>query len=304
MKQVSILDKFKLVFDLSSSNVFYIGILCTLIFISILFITTNRKNKKESLKTYSILYLIVAIFIGVKFHSSLGTMFDCMMDNLFIVFYFPNISVYLAAIVITNIIIWVTMFSNKSKLGIKIINSIIFLVIHYLLVLNLGIINKEKIDVFNQTSLYGNSDVHSLIELTGLIFILWILFLTIYKIIYSFLDSKNNTSSTSKVVNESVVTNNKVSKLPNDVREVSAPFLVKREMTKPVIVYEKPVTPNTAIYEQMLTVEDYKLLLSILREEKNKKKDDSTYNPIREIRGQKVPSQDEFNKLIDLYSKS
>ncbi|MBO5138402.1 MAG: hypothetical protein J6B89_02045 [Bacilli bacterium] len=309
MKQTSILDKLKLVFDLSSKNAFYIGVLCVLVFISILFITTNRKNRKESLKTYGILYFIVALFIGIKFHSSLSTMFDCMMDNLFIVFYFPNISVYLAAIIITNVIIWVTMFSRKSKLGIKIINSLVFLIIHYLLVLNLGIINNEKIDVFNQTSLYGNADVHALIELTGAIFIVWVIFLAIYKVIFSYLDSKNENVKVADKVVEKVTSEpremEKVAQLPSNIREVSSPFVVKREMTKPVVVYEKPVTPNTAIYEQMLTIDDYKLLLSILREEKAKKKDDISYNPIREVRKQVKTNSvsNEFSKLMDLYSK-
>lgn len=307
MKQDSILDKLKLVFDLSSSNSFYIGVFCVLLFISILFITINRKNRKEGLKTYGILYLIIALFIGIKFRSSLPTMFDCMMNNLFIVFYFPNISVYLASIVITNVIIWVTMFSRKSKLGIKIINSIVFLIIHYLLVLNLGIINSNKIDVFDQTSLYQNADVHALIELTGIIFIVWIIFLTIYKIIFSYLSAKNIVIKTEeKSINEMVEFPKEVERvasLPGSIREVASPFVVKREMTKPVVVYEKPVTPNTAIYEQMLTIEDYKLLLSILKEEKEKKKDVS-YNPIREVRKQeKLKSSNEFNKLIDLYSK-
>ena len=226
-------------------------------------------------------------------------MFDCMMNNLFIIFYFPNISVYLAAIVITNIIIWVTMFSRKTKFGIKLINSIVFLLIHYLLVLNLSIITNEKLDVFDQTSLYSNADVHALVELTGGIFIVWILFLVIYKIIYGYLDYKNTTVNIKEEVSDVGFQEHK---LPNAIREISSPFVVKREMTKPVVVYEKPqVNPNTAVYEQMLTIDDYKLLLSILSEEKAKKKREGSYDPIREVRTQKTSN--EFSKLMDLYSK-
>ena len=42
MRQTTILDKLKLIFDLSTSNVIYIVALCILIFITALFITTNR----------------------------------------------------------------------------------------------------------------------------------------------------------------------------------------------------------------------------------------------------------------------
>ena len=52
MKQLSLLDKLKVVVDLTSSDKTYIIVICLLAFLSILFATTNRKNAKESKKTY------------------------------------------------------------------------------------------------------------------------------------------------------------------------------------------------------------------------------------------------------------
>ena len=186
MKQLSLLDKLKVVVDLTSSDKTYIIVICLLAFLSILFATTNRKNAKESKKTYGIIYIISLIAIIIKYHASLSTMYDNMMNNIFVIIYFPNISVYLAAIITTNIIMWISMFNKNSKLFTKIVNSVAFFAMHYLLILLLSIITANNLDVFNQTSLYSNSEVHSLIELSSNIFVIWIIYLVVYKLLRSY----------------------------------------------------------------------------------------------------------------------
>lgn len=277
MNELSLIEKFKIVFELTKSNIFYPIIIAFLLIISFLFVTTNKNNAKESKKVYGSLYAILMIIILIKYATSLKTMTDYMMNNLFIVFYFPNIAVYLSAIFITNIIMWLSMFKSSTKTMIKIINATIFSVIHYILLLILGIITTKKIDVFNQKALYANHNIHALIELSSNIFIIWIIFLILYKIIYTYLESKKEqkiydnqsfiTEKVQKAETERTVTIN----LPNSITEIKAPYLVKREMSKTKIVYQLPKQmENTAIYEQMLTLDDYKLLISLLKEQKEK----------------------------------
>lgn len=277
MNELSLIEKFKVVFDITKSNIVYPIIIIFLLIISFLFITTNKNNAKESKKVYGSLYAILMIIILIKYATSLKTMIDYMMNHLFIVFYFPNIAVYLTAILITNIIMWISMFKSSTKTIIKIINATIFSIIHYILLLILGIITTKKIDVFNQKALYANHDIHALIELSSNIFIIWMIFLILYKIIYTYLESKKGQKiydnqllaieQVQKVEKEGTVTIN----LPKNIKEVRAPYLVKREMSKTRIVYQLPKQmENTAIYEQMLTLDDYKLLVSLLKEEKEK----------------------------------
>ena len=70
----------------------------------------------------------------------------------------------------TNIIMWISMFSKKSKRIVKIINSIVFFLMHYILILSLSIITNDKLDVFDSTKLYQNTDIHSLIEAFAKVF--------------------------------------------------------------------------------------------------------------------------------------
>ncbi len=277
MTKISLLDKLQVLFNITKSNIFYPIIIIALILISFLFITTNKNNTKESKKTYGTIYAIILTISLIKYGKSLATMFDYMVNNLFIVFYFPNIAVYLVAIIATNVIMWVSMFSTKTKQLIKIINSIVFSLIHYIFILILNLINTKNINVFNQKELYENIKIHSLIELSSNIFIAWILFLIIYKIIITYLDSKkveevyNNSTLTVEHIN---ATNENLPfsiKLPDNVIQINHPYILKREVSKPQIVYNFPKQQeNTAIYEQMLTLDDYKLLVSMLNEQRQK----------------------------------
>lgn len=277
MKSLSLIDKFGVLFHLTKSNIFYPIIIFIFVVISFLFVTTNKNNKKESKRAYGTIYAILIVVTLVKYSSFLPKMFDYMMNNLFIIFYFPNIAVYLGAIVATNIIMWISMFSTKTKSLIKIINSIFFSIIHYIFILILNIISTAKIDVFNQSVLYSNNDIHALIELTSNFFLIWIFFLSIYKIIITYLESKK----VERVFSEEMINVEHVKEegeekhitihLPNSVSLIDAPYIIKRDTNKTNIVYNIPFSKeNTAIYEQMLTLDDYKLLISLLKEQRIK----------------------------------
>ncbi len=343
MKILSIFDKLKVVFNITMSDKIYLVIMALLAFLSILFATTNRKNAKESKKTYGIIYIVAIVAIIIKYYSSLGTMYDEMMNNLFIVFYFPNISVYLAAIITTNIIMWISMFSKKAKRITKIINSIVFFLLHYILILVLSIVSNSNLDVFDSVKLYQNSDIHSLIELSSNIFILWIIYLIIYKAFMTCFEKKElKKAVVTSVVEEKVVTKNMMpyyvnvldapmairrdknttkvnNKLDSVVTKVNAPFIVKRDVqenrhypsyirmidspvivkrdrTATKIVYTTPVTKTTQVYEPNLSQEDYKVVLNILRQQKNNR----VVTKEEEKRIER-DNQEKLSQLMELY---
>ena len=343
MKILSIFDKIKVVFNITMSDKIYLVIMALLAFLSILFATTNRKNAKESKKTYGIIYIVAIVAIIIKYYSSLGTMYDEMMNNLFIVFYFPNISVYLAAIITTNIIMWISMFSKKAKRITKIINSIVFFLLHYILILVLSIVSNSNLDVFDSVKLYQNSDIHSLIELSSNIFILWIIYLIIYKAFMTYFEKKElKKAVVTSVASKKVVTknmmpyyvnvldapmairrdknttkvNNKLDSVvtkvnapfivkrdaqenrhyPSYIRMIDSPVIVKRDRTATKIVYTTPVTKTTQVYEPNLSQEDYKVVLNILRQQKNNR----VVTKEEEKRIEK-DNQEKLSQLMELY---
>ena len=238
MKDLSFLDKLKVLVDVSSSSGLCIASIFILLFLAFVMLTTNKKNSKQTKKLYLIIYIILIVVMLIQYSSSLSTMFDYMMNNLFIAIYFPNLAIYLAAIIATNIILWKTIFNFKEDKLLKVVNTIIYSIMHYLLILILNVVNSNGLDVFNNASVYENNDALALIGLSSTIFMIWIIFMVIYKII----------RGRQKQYEEQYIKNKQPirTKLPSNIIEVAVPKRVKevikiREEVVPKIVQEPSI---------------------------------------------------------------
>ena len=190
MSKLSLLDKLKVLSDVTSSSGLFIVVIVILIALAALLITTNTKTRKKSRFVCIAIYGAIIIVSILFYREELFELFDYMMNNFFIAIYFPNLAIYFAAIVTTNIILWISIFNRKITKWIRTINTIIFCFIHYLLILIINIITTNKLDIFDQTSIYENQEALALIELSSTIFVVWILFLIIYKIIRIYQDNQ------------------------------------------------------------------------------------------------------------------
>lgn len=224
MTQTTILDKLKVILDVSMSSKLFIAVILFIILITLVSLTTNRKNVKRAKIIYGLTYLIVIASIIVFYYDSLGKMFDYMMNNFFIVLYFPNVAVYLAAIIITNIIVLVSVFNFKTPKLVRNINVIVYGIINYLLALVLNVVTKNKLDIFSQTSVYGNESAQAIIEISSTIFMIWLAFLVIYKMIRMY--QKKDEPVRRKVIVK------KVRKLPEGIAEIPVPLFVKAQPKK------------------------------------------------------------------------
>lgn len=224
MTQTTILDKLKVILDVSMSSKLFIAVILFIILITLVSLTTNRKNVKRTKIIYGLTYLIIIATIIVFYYDSLGKMFDYMMNNFFIVLYFPNVAVYLAAIIITNIIVLVSVFNFKTPKLVRNINVIIYGIINYLLALVLNVVTKNNLDIFSQTSIYGNESAQAIIEISSTIFMIWLAFLVIYKMIRMY--QKKDEPVKRKVIVK------KVRKLPEGIAEIPVPLFVKGQPKK------------------------------------------------------------------------
>lgn len=266
MGELSFIEKLKIFVDTSLSSGICIASIFIFLFLAFMILTTNKKNAKSTKLLFIGIYAVLILIMLSQYSDSLKDMFDYMMNNFFIVFYFPNVAIYLAAIIATNIILWVTIFNFKEDKLLKIINTIIYCIIHYLLILILNIVSDKNIDVFSQTSIYGNEKASALISLTSIIFIIWIIFITIYKIIRS-------TQKKKKIV----IKKKPLKKLNPNIIQIAVPSYVKGESLKkyPKEVYQTNLmdlySQNNLVkeeikkYSNMLTLDDYRLVLSILK---------------------------------------
>ena len=147
MSKLSFIDKLRILLDISKSSSLYIFILALLIFVGIIFITTNKKNAKRNKMIYASISVFILVTLVVAYHASLSNMLKYMMDNFFIVVYFPNLAIYLAALIATNIILWISLFNYKTTKSIKTLNVSVYIIMNYLLALLLNIVNKNNLDI-------------------------------------------------------------------------------------------------------------------------------------------------------------
>ena len=303
MSKLSLLDKLSLFIDVAKDSLWSVLILLILIVLVYLFSKTDKKTMKRNKIIYIGFSLLVLIILLIIYLPSIGKVFDNMMNNLFIVIYFPSLAVYFAAIIVTSIILWVSLFSYKTSEIIKRLNLVIYLIINYLFALLLYVINNNKLDIFSTESIYTNKQATALIELTSIIFVVWVVFLMIYKLVLIYL-RRDYREPVKKVV-----VKKEVKKLPKNYLNIEVPSMVYGNISKPIkeeknysytnapsMVYGKlsrskikpyieidapkvvygtipkkySIDNKTKVYEDMLTLEDYKLLLKLLKEQKKK----------------------------------
>lgn len=365
MSKLSLGKKLAIFWQVSKSSYLFLIVIAALLILGFIFYTTNKKNYKKRKVVYLLSSAVILALMIIFYHGSLANIFDYMMNNLFIAIYFPNLAIYFAAIIIMNIILWTSLFDFRTSEIIKKINIVVYVIINYLLALLLSVINSNKLDIFKQTSIYGNNKARAIIELTSFVFVIWIVFLILYKLflIYIRKDYKPKVKK--------VIVKKRVKKLPDNFIPITAPDAVigkaRRKDTKvsfkaknvkvnkhkddkivaktkeepkslieemieerknkksevvvthgeqvisaPVdsdknieitIKKEEPVEKPEIIsseninqpFEQMLTVEDYKLLLRMLQEQKEKDKLE------KERLEQIAKEEDKFGELEALY---
>lgn len=312
MSKLSLLDKLSLFIYVAKDSLWSVLILLILIGLVYLFSKTDKKTMKRNKIIYIGFSLLVLIILFIVYLPSIGKVFDNMMNNLFIVIYFPNLAVYFAAIIATSIILWVSLFSYKTSELIKRLNLVMYLIINYLFALVLYVINTKKLDIFSTESIYSNREATALIELTSIIFVVWVLFLIVYKLVLKYLRREYREPV------KKVVVKKEVKKLPENYLNIEVPKKVygniskpKKEEknytytnapelvygnismknVKPYIEIEAPsvvygtipkkysIDNKTKVYEDMLTLEDYKLLLKLLKEQKKKEVKEEVIQP-------------------------
>ena len=285
MEKMTLGKELSIFFNTLFSNNLSIILLLVLIALAIIFILTNKKNAKVTKRIYIGIYAFIIIFVIVAYNKYILDFIDYMMNNLFIAIYFPNLAIYFAAIIVSNIVVLISIFNFKVTKLIKNINIIMYTIINLLLILLIGVITDKKLDIYSQASIYDNATAHALIELTSIIFVLWMIFLIIYKLIRIYQTNKDGEKLPVKVIEKPVIEEKIVKEriLPDNIVEVTIPNFAKKDsleinLDEDEIEYrtnievEKRV--NTKIreahaFDKMLTKEDYIVLLNLLKQNKN-----------------------------------
>lgn len=178
MSYLSIVEKFKILFDMILDVKFIFIFLGVLVIATFLYLIKKIDNRKYIMIITLSLLLILGIDIVINY-KELAEVFDNFMTVFFSNIYFPSVYVYVGTLLIVAIAFITSMFNKMLNKIYKIINGITFVMNNILLVIILNIIAKNKIDVFTPNELYTNINLVAVLEISIGLFVLWVLSLIV-----------------------------------------------------------------------------------------------------------------------------
>lgn len=190
MVEYTLLEKIKTVFNLIYTSPLFLILLLgiSLMVIDILFI--SKKDSKTKI-VYGVISIILIFFFMYSYLESLLSIFDTIAKNIVAIIYFPSVLEYILMLLISLIILIVSVVSKKMNKIVKRINLFVLIINGFLFFLILDQIAKSNVDLTNKISIYTNSTLMMLLELSIIIFVIWITVLILYKIIKAFLPKEN-----------------------------------------------------------------------------------------------------------------
>ena len=222
MKYTSIFEKLDCLLQIISSSIVYSGFLVILAII-ILLLIFKKINKKKAIILMLINNIVLFSITIINNIKEISKVFDNIATNFFTNIYFPSTYTYLFILTVINITCIKGILNKESK-AYKIANTICFFIIQFIFVLILNIVATNKIDIFVKKSLFSNTNLVILLEMSINIFLIWLLARTI---IYT-TDKIAESISLNKIIkNENIINNNTL--IVNNIKEIEPE--IKKEVS-------------------------------------------------------------------------
>ena len=260
MSYLSIVEKFKILFDMILDVKFIFIFLGVLVIATFLYLIKKIDNRKYIIIITLSLLLILGIDIVINY-KELAEVFDNFMTIFFSNIYFPSVYVYVGTLLIVAIAFITSMFNKMLNKIYKIINGITFVMNNILLVIILNIIAKNKIDVFTPNELYTNINLVAVLEISIGLFVLWVLSLIVVyttsvicdrignkrreKVVSNEVTSKELPEETTTHIEVPVETTTHIEVPVETISEIDEPVLVTEEVKEDVISTPEIIETST-----------------------------------------------------------
>ena len=164
-KKIGLIFKF-----LNNNSLLY---LVLLLLVAIVLDLGFGKNSKSTKRLYVITIILILLYGVLEYYKPFFNIIDVYITNVFKLAYFPSIIEYTSMILIT-IFIEIISIKRFDKIQ-KYINIIISSLIELLFIINIAAMKNIKVDLLSITSIYENDLLLSIFQITGFIFIIWLI---------------------------------------------------------------------------------------------------------------------------------
>lgn len=172
--ELSLFEKMKMIFELLFSSFMFLELFLLFLLLFLLGVVNIKANNK-------ILPIFLTVIFGVSilgfviYHSTYVAMcIDTFIMKVMDYYYFPSTVVFFFLFFIAVLIFIYTLFSKKLLLWKKIFNYGIMSIIFLFFSMFVGSANLNHVDLADTVSLYQHDQVLSIVQLSNLVFLCWI----------------------------------------------------------------------------------------------------------------------------------
>ncbi len=260
MNYMNIIEKLQMFMNLITNSQLLMGTIVLISLVILLFIN-KQINKKKLFRVVLLINIGAFLILLFSYTDQLVNIYNEIVNKVFMNIYFPSVEVYLFILLFMFVTLIISICNFKMKKSYKTINIISFFIIFYLFLMITYIVVTNNIDIFNAESIYTNKDAVAILELSTIIYVLWI--------IVTLITSISNTIYEYIKVKHTVSVNSETADSINELRNTAYETL---EISEPVDTYvmpkEEPVKEsNVAIIEKKgYTLDEYKLFSQMLKQ--------------------------------------
>lgn len=179
---LTLIQKLKLVFKYFFSSFMSIELLIIVLCI-FLFLFFNLKRNKTVVNIFiPIIILLFIAFMAMGFHEYTVSAVEEIIKLIMHYYYFPSMSFYFVIIIFTTIYLIKTVYSEKVSKKFKIFNYIFSFILFSFFVGLFSYVISNGIGLSTDYSIYKDAYILSFIQISNLIFVIWLFILGIIKL--------------------------------------------------------------------------------------------------------------------------
>lgn len=170
MQDFSLIEKLDILLKvISQSPLFLVSMILGILLVTFLIICIIL-NKKVNKVIFIISCSIVGLILFINYSRILLSGIGLLMDSIFKALYFPSPLFYIGILILSNLLLMLSIFNKLKSKPSKVINIITAVILDILFILIIDIASKNQINIRENISLYTNSNLLVLLQLSMGIF--------------------------------------------------------------------------------------------------------------------------------------
>lgn len=172
---LSLLEKIGVIIKYTFSSFLSIELfVLSLLLFLLLYLNSRKKSQLIQISAF-VLYLGFIIGIFISYTSYVQTCIDSFVKKVMNYIYFPSTIVYFFIMLFVTIVMIYTLFSRKLNGKKKVFNYSIFSILYYFFISFLSLASYDMVDLVDITKLYENDTILSIVQISNLLLVIWLL---------------------------------------------------------------------------------------------------------------------------------